>query len=152
MSRIILPSDGAFFVDYLVFKTDHKAELPSTAWPCRLRHVPGKSIPSLTFDPKPFRVGLEKLQAKKYGSKMQNYKPPSDNPFDDPSDSNVLNPGNEDYTKIYYNWKDLHQQTRKNLLEFEDPNFELLSNVEGREQVAKLVSALICGQTRLSTL
>jgi hypothetical protein len=93
-------------------------------------------------------MGLEKLQANKFGSKMQDYKPPSDDPFDDTCDTDVPNPlmteMNEDYTGIYYNWKDLHQQTRKNLLEFENPKFELLSEVEGRDQVAKLVSALIC--------
>ena len=92
-------------------------------------------------------MGLEMLQANKFGSKMQDYKPPSDDPFDDTNDTNVLNPlmtANEDYTRIYYNWKDLHQQTRNNLLEFENPNFKLLSNVVGRDQVAKLVSALIC--------
>jgi hypothetical protein len=109
------------------------------------------------FDPKPFQMGLEKLQANKFGSKMQDYKPPSDDPFDDTRDTDVLNPSmteNEDYTGIYYNWKDLHQQTRKNLLEFENPNFELLSEVEGRDQVAKLVSAhcFDLRETRLSTL
>lgn len=92
-------------------------------------------------------MGLEKLKAHKFGSKMKDYKPPSDDPFDDTPDTNVPNPltiPNEDYTGIYYNWKDLHQQTRKNLLEFEKPDFHLPSNAEGRDQVAKLVSALIC--------
>jgi hypothetical protein len=101
----------------------------------------------LTFDPKPFRIGLEKLQVNKFGSKMQDYKPPSDDPFEDTTDTNAPNSlmtANEDYTEIYYNWKDLHQQTRKNLLEFENPNFELLPRAEGRDQVAKLVSIWIC--------
>ena len=77
---------------------------------------------------------------------MQDYKPPSDDPFDDTPDTTVPNPmtATEDYTGIYYNWKDLHQQTRKNLLEFENPAFKLPSNAEGRDQVAKLVSTMIC--------
>jgi hypothetical protein len=79
---------------------------------------------------------------------MQDYKPPSDDPFDDTLDSakvpNELLTSNEDYNDIYYNWRDLHQQTRNNLLEFENPNFELRSNAEGRDQVAKLVSTLVC--------
>ncbi|KDR69840.1 hypothetical protein GALMADRAFT_230492 [Galerina marginata CBS 339.88] len=129
MSQTILPSD----------------ELPSTAWPCRLRHVPNQSIPTLMFDPKPFQEGLNNLQDKKIGSKMQDYKPLSDDPFDDTGDTNVLDPlmtESEDYAGIYYNWKDLHQKTRENLLEFENPNFKLLSNVEGRDQVAKLLGQL----------
>jgi len=62
-------------------------------------------------------MGLEKLQAHKFASKMQDYKPPSDDPFDDTPDTvpNPLMTATEDYTGIYYNWKDLHQQTRKNL-------------------------------------
>jgi len=141
MGRIILPSDGAlFFFDYAASKSDHNVELPSTAWPCRLRHVPGKCVPTLTFDPKPFRMALKNLQANKFGSKMQDYKPPSDDPFDDSSDADVPNPANEDYTAIYYSWKDLHQQTRKNLLEFEDPDFNLPSSAEGPD-VARLVGA-----------
>ena len=78
---------------------------------------------------------------------MQDYKPPSDDPFDDTPDTtvpNLLMTANEDYNEIYYNWKDLHQQTRINLLEFENPNFKLLSNAEGPVQVTKLVSTLIC--------
>jgi hypothetical protein len=91
-------------------------------------------------------MGLTKLQAHKFGSKMQDYTPPSDDPFDNTPDINVPNllmTTNEDYTGIYYNWKDLHQQTRKNLLEFENPYFELLSNAKGRDQV---VSALNCNK------
>ncbi len=148
MCQTILPSDGALSLfDYLVSKGDHKAELPSTAWPCRLRHVPGQSVPTLTFDPEPFRVGLKELQDKKIGLKMQDYKPPSDDPFDDTFDNNPPNPlltANEDCTAVYYNWKDLHQQTRKNLLEFENPSFDLPSSAKGRDQVTKLVSILIC--------
>jgi len=78
---------------------------------------------------------------------MQDYRAPSDDPFDNTQDTNLPNPSmtaNEDYTWIYYNWKDLHQQTRKNLLEFENPDFKLRSNAKGRDQVAKLVGALIC--------
>lgn len=88
-------------------------------------------------------MGLEKLQAHKFGLKMQDYEPPSDDPFNDIPEDNALTAANEDYIRIYYNWKDLHQQSRKNLLEFENPNFELLSHVEGRDEVAKLVSDLI---------
>jgi len=150
MSRTILPSDGVpFLFDYCISRSDLKAELPSTAWPCRLRHVPGQSIPTLTFDPQPFRTGLEKLQIERFGSKMQDYKPPSDDPFDDTPDIDVPDASTTDYSRIYYSWKALHQQTRKNLLEFETPGFKLLSNVEGRDQVAKLVSALICDESTL---
>ena len=79
------------------------------------------------------------LQAHKFGSKMQSYEPPSDDPFDDIPEDDAAG---EDYTRIYYNWKDLHQQSRKNLLEFENPKFELLYNVKGKTQVANLVSDL----------
>lgn len=106
-------------------------ELPSTAWRCRLRHVPGLSEATLMFDPKPFRMGLEDLQAHKFGSKMQDY----DDPFDETPDTdlpNSLMTANNDYTGIYYNC----QQTRKNLFELktQTSNFYPMQRAEIRWQ------------------
>ena len=35
------------------------AELPSTAWPYRLRHVEGQTFPKLQFQAKPFLIALK---------------------------------------------------------------------------------------------
>jgi hypothetical protein len=130
-----------FLLITLSLRYDSKAELPSTAWPCRLRHVPGQSVPILTYDPEPFWRGLVKLQEHGFGSKMQNYKQPAEDPFSDILDDNMPDQiSNDGLAHIYKNWRDLHKQTRENLLLFESPDFILPSRVEGRIEVAKLVS------------
>ena len=148
MGRTVLPSDGALFLlsiaVWLLPQVDIEAELPSTAWPCRLRHVAGQSVPRLTFDPEPFRMGIAKLQEHKFGSKLETYQPPADADFFETMVPNSAK--NEDLTSIYHRWKELPKQTRDNLLQFEDPEFKLLSYAEGGTQVTKLVRqpSLLC--------
>jgi hypothetical protein len=116
-------------------------ELPSTALPCRLRHVPQQSAPSLDFEPGPFNTGIAKLQEHKFGSKMQHYQPPVDDNtslFDD--DAPCLTTS-EDLSHVYSCWTNLPEQTRQNLLLFEEPEFELRSSAEGVSDVATLVSS-----------
>jgi hypothetical protein len=98
-------------------------------------------MPSLTFDPEPFRMGIAKLQKHKFGSKLDTYQPPTDDdPFAGIFDNKVPNSTqNEDLTGIYNSWKELPKQTRKNLGLFEDPKFTLLSCAEGVTQVTELV-------------
>ena len=115
-------------------------ELPSTAWPCRLRHVEGQTVPELQFQAEPFLAALKKLQAHQYGQKMQTYQPEtmfeallSDAPFE-PSDEEIL------LTTIHNQWTDLHVVTRDNLLKFENPGFQLPRMATGEQNVKILVS------------
>ena len=117
-------------------------ELPSTAWPCRVRHVEGQTVPELQFQAEPFLVALKKLQAHQYGRKMQDYRPPEENLFEallsdapsEPSDEDVL------LRTIHSQWIDLHAATRDNLLKFETPGFRLPRMATGEENVKDLVS------------
>ena len=149
MGRAILPSDGAF-VDP---RTPHPilnitAELPSTAWPCRLRHVDGQTVPELQFQAEPFLVALKKLQAHQYGRKMRTYQPPPENMFEallsdapsEPSEEEIL------LRTIHSQWIDLHAVTRDNLLKFEQPGYKLPRMATGEQNVKTLVSATSAGQ------
>ena len=83
MGRAILPTDGEPYdsrTPYPILSII--AEFPSTAWPCRLRHVEGQTVPELQFQAEPFLVALKKLQANQYGRKMQSFQPPPENLFD----------------------------------------------------------------------
>jgi hypothetical protein len=147
MGRAILPSDGESG-DY---RTPHTilsitAELPSTAWPCRLRHVDGQTVPELQFQAEPFLVALKKLQSHQYGRKMQTYQPPPENMFEallsdapsEPSEEEVL------LRTIHSQWIDLHAVTRDNLLKFEIPGFRLPRMATGEQNVKTLVSFISC--------
>jgi len=93
MGKSILPSEGEPVnsrIPYPILSIT--AELPSTAWPCRIRHVEGQTVPELQFQAKPFLSALKKLQAHQFGQKMQTY--PSraeiyDTPSE-PSDEEIL--------------------------------------------------------------
>jgi hypothetical protein len=91
---------------------------------------------------------LKKFQAHKYGQKMMNYKPPSENIFesllsDDPSDTSY-EPSEEEVKlrTIHSEWIDLHPITCANLLKFEDPRFRLPSMAAGEQDVKNLVSLI----------
>ena len=123
------------------------AELPSTAWPCRLRHVEGQRVPELQFHADPFLSALKKLQHHQYGEKMQTYKPPSEDMFEalfsdapdapsEPSEEEV------ELRTIHREWIDLHVVTHSNLLEFENPDFHLPRQATGEQDVKNLVSLM----------
>jgi len=141
MGKSILPSDG----DYVNSRTPYPilnitAELPSTTWPCRIRHVKGQTIPELEFQAKPFLSALKKLQAHQYGRKMLTYPSPAeiyDTPSD-PSDEEIL------LRTIHRQWGDLHAVTRNNLLKFETPEFTLPPMASGEYDVKVLVSFVSC--------
>jgi len=143
MGRAILPSDG----ESANSCTPHHilsiiAELPSTAWPCRIRHVGGQTVPELQFQAQTFLVALRKLQDHQYGRKMQVYQPPPENMFEallsdappEPSEEEVL------LRTIHSQWIDLHAATRDNLLKFETPGFKLPRMATGEQNVKILVS------------
>jgi hypothetical protein len=96
-------------------------ELPSTAWPCRLRHVEGQTVPELQFQAEPFLAALKKLQAHQYGRKMQTYQPPPENMFEALLSDAPSKPSEEEILlrTIHSQWIDLHAVTRDNLLKFE---------------------------------
>ena len=76
---------------------------------------------------------------------MKDFSPPRDNEFDsivDDSESVIAanESEGEDLTMIYHRWGDLHHNTRRNLLRFEDPSFELKESAEGDAAVRNLVS------------
>jgi len=143
MGRAILPSDGEsakYCTPYSILNII--AELPSTAWPCRIRHVEGQTVPELQFQAGPFLVALRKLQDHQYGRKMQTYQPPPENMFEallsdapfEPSEEEVL------LRTIHSQWIDLHAATRDNLLKFETPGFELHRMATGEQNVKTLVN------------
>ena len=147
MGRAILPSDG----EYANSRTPHPilsitAELPSTAWPCRIRHVEGQTVPELQIHADPFLIALRRLQYHQYGRKMQTYQPPPENMFEvllsdapsEPSDEEVL------LRTIHSQWIDLHAATRDNLLKFETPGFKLPRMAIGDQKVKTLVSFMPC--------
>ena len=122
------------------------ADLPSTAWPCRLRHVEGQRVPELQFQADPFLSALTKLQGHQYGQKMRTYQPPSENLFDallsDALFDALSEPSEEEVElrKIHSEWIDLHADTRSNLLKFESPSFHLPRQATGEQDVKNLVS------------
>ena len=123
------------------------AELPSTAWPCRLRHVEGQRVPELQFHAEPFLSALKRLQDHQYGQKMRDFKPPSENIFDsllsDAPDA-PSEPSKEEVKlrRIHSEWIDLHAVTRSNLLKFENPRFHLPRQASGERDVKNLVSII----------
>ena len=143
MDRAILPSDGGSHNSrkhYPILTII--AELPSTAWPCRVRHVEGQTVPELQYQAEPFLVALETLQVHQYGLKMQTYQPPPENLFEalhseapsEPSEAEVL------LRKVHSQWVDLHAATCENLLKFETPGFKLPRMATGEQDVKDLVS------------
>ena len=120
---------------------------PSTAWPCRLRHVEGQRVPELHFHADPFLSALKKLQHHQYGEKMRTYKPPSEDIFEallsdapdapsEPSEEEV------ELRTIHREWIDLHANTHSNLLKFENPDFHLPRQATGEQDVKNLVSLM----------
>ena len=143
LGQSILPSDGEpvdIRVPHLILSIT--AELPSIAWPRRIRHVEGQTVPKLQFQAEPFLVALKKLQARQYGQKMQTYQPPPKNMFEallsdaQSSDEEIL------LRTIHSQWVNLHTVTRDNLLKFETPGFELPRMATGEQSVKILVSSV----------
>jgi len=137
MGKSILPSEGESVnsrIPYPILSIT--ADLPSTAWPCRIRHVEGQTVPKLRFQAKPFLSALKKLQAHQYGRKMQTYQSPAEiyDTLSDPSDEEIL------LRTIHRQWADLHATTRENLLKFETSEFALPSMASGEHDVKILVS------------
>ena len=128
-------------------------ELPSTAWPCRLRHVEGQTVPELQFQAKPFIAALKKLQSYQYGRKMQTYQPPSENIFEALLSDTPSEPLEEEILlrTIHSQWIDLHTVTRNNLLKFENPGFKLPRMATGEQNVKTLVSFVCCWTALLAT-
>ena len=154
MGRAILPSDGKPHdsrTPYHILSII--AELPSTAWPCRLRHVEGQTIPELQFQAEPFLVALKKLQAHQYGRKMQTYQPPPKNMFEPLLSDAPSEPSKQKIflRTIYSQWIDLHAATRDNLLKFEMPGYKLPRMATGEQNVKVLVSFMFCYATLFST-
>ena len=145
MGRAILPTDGEPHdsgTPYHILSII--VDFPSTAWPCRLRHVNGQTVPELQFQAEPFLIALKKLQAHQYGRMMQNH-PPEDifeaalyDALSAPSDEEIL------LRTIHSQWVDLHADTRNNLLKFETPGFTLPRMATGEENVKVLVSFMSC--------
>ena len=146
MGRAILPSDGEPHDSRTPYHIPSViAALRSTAWPCRLRHVEGQTVPELLFQAEPFLIALDRLQALQYGRMMQTYRPPekffeaffSDAPSK-LSDKETL------LRTIHRKWTDLHPDTRENLLKFEAPGFVLPRMATGEQNVKALVSFMSC--------
>lgn len=126
----------------IYFCTDYGPELPSTAWPCRLRHVEGQTVPELQFDAEPFLAALRELQDHQYGHKMKTYQPPPKDMLGSLLSEAPPQPSEEEVKlrMIHLRWMVLHSVTRENLLRFEDPSFELPRVASGEAAVKELVS------------
>jgi len=141
MGKSILPSEGESVSSRIPYPIlSITADLPSMAWPCRIRHVTGQTVPELQFQAKPFLSALKKLQAHQYGRKMQTYQSPAEiyDTSSDPSDEEIL------LRTIHRQWGDLHAVTRDNLLKFETPEFTLPPMASGEYDVRILVSFVSC--------
>ncbi|KIJ60881.1 hypothetical protein HYDPIDRAFT_43073 [Hydnomerulius pinastri MD-312] len=139
MGSMILPSD----------------ELPSTAWPCRVRHVRGQTLPRLKVDAPYFQRAIIRLRMRKYGALMKDYRPPTDNDLfsalldDDMSEEteeqehgvNSLTEINQ-MREIYLKWVDLHPETKRNLLRFEESSFLIADSASGREHIVDLLAQI----------
>jgi len=75
MGRSILPSDGESGTLSCRPVLSIIAERLYTAWPCRLRHVEGQTVPELRFQAKSFLVALKILQFLQYDQRVQTYQP-----------------------------------------------------------------------------
>ena len=154
MGRAILPSDGEPHDS----RAPHHilsiiAELPCTAWPCRLRHVERQTVPVLQFQAEPFLVALKKLQAHQFGRKMQTYQPPLENMFEALLSDALSETSDEEIflRTIHSLWIDLHAVTRDNLLKFETPGFRLPQMATGEQNVKVLVSFMFYWMAPSST-
>ena len=150
----ILPTDGRSHKSRTTYPVlSIIAELLPTAWPCRLRHVEGQSVPELRFEAEPFIVALKKLQAHQYGRKMQAYQPPPEYTFEAPHSAAPYEPSEEEILlkEIHRQWINLHDVTRENLLMFETPGFELPLIAIGEKYVKILVSFVPCWTALCST-
>jgi hypothetical protein len=143
---------GIFVLVYILYHT----ELPSTAWPCRIRHVPGQLEPKIELDTSHFQEGIDALFAKQYGRALKTYTPPDDDPFAvlfDEFDNNGSDIGDEmksiggqeketesELRVLYSKWIDLHPFTKDNLTKFEEGGYKLASTASGYEDVIKIVS------------
>ena len=147
MGRAILPSDSESNdsrIPHAILSIT--ADLRSTAWPCRLRHVEGQKVPELRFQAEPFLVALKELQDHQYGRKMQTYQLPREHMFETLfSDAPPESSENEISLKtIHSQWVDLHAVTRGNLLKFETPGFQLPRVAHGEREVKSLVCFVSC--------
>jgi hypothetical protein len=72
---------------------------------------------------------------------MQTYQPPPENPFDELLSDFPPQPSEEEVRLkvIYSQWIDLHAATRRNLLNFEMPDFKLPRMATGEQEVKDLV-------------
>ena len=146
IGRAILPSDGGSHDSRMYHPIlTIIAELPSTAWPCRVRHVEGQTVPELQFQAEPFLVALEKLQAHQYGQRMRTYQPPVENMFEALHSDVPPQPSNEEILlrAIHSQWIDLRASTRDNLLMFETPGWRLPRMATGEQNVKVLVSLML---------
>jgi len=148
MGQSILPSDGESVDSHIPYPIlSITAELPSTAWPCRIRHIEGQTVPKLQFQAEPFLSALKKLQTHQYRRKMQTYPSPVGVYYapSDSSDEEIL------LRTIHRQWGDLHAVTRDNLLKFETPGFELPQMATGEQNVKILVSSVSLWTVLFST-
>ena len=155
VGRAIFPLDGESYDPRMLHPMlSTTAELPSTAWPCRFRHVEGQKCPVLQFQAEPFLVALKELQARQYSRKMQSYQPPPEDMFEGPLLSDALSDPSDEAIllgMIHSQWVSLHAVTRDNLLKFETPGFELPRGAHGDLNVKTLVGFVSCWKALCST-
>jgi hypothetical protein len=105
-------------------------DLPSTAWPCRIRHVPGQALPKLTFDSHIFRNGIKAIRKANFSARLRDYRTSSK--LDDATQLGLM--------ELDSRYAHLHQETKANLGIFEDESFNLPEHASGLSAVKKLVS------------
>ncbi|KAH7918876.1 hypothetical protein BV22DRAFT_1134271 [Leucogyrophana mollusca] len=121
-------------------------ELPSTAWPCRVRHVRGQAMPSLEIDAPYFQEAIVGLQSKKVGFMMKGYSPPGEKNlfsalFEDSQESNIGTAAEITLKReLYKSWVDLHPKTKENLLKFEKNGYHIAEVASGEDHVVDLLA------------
>jgi hypothetical protein len=110
-------------------------------------HLKGKTQPELCVRTDSFNHAIAALRAHGYGTKMKNYRPPTDSVLGamiGGLNADIESPlGTKELEKIHYEWKGFHLTTQNNLLIFEEPGFQLPDRVSGVAGVKDVVSSTI---------
>ena len=118
----------------------------------------GQQTPSLEIDALFFQGTIERFAQHRFGSLMQNYKPPKEKDtfesfFQDNPEETQTSEATDDSSaeadrlqEIYRAWTDLHPITQKNVLKFEKYGYRIPEKASGDENVRDLVGTANSGQ------
>lgn len=164
-----MPSGGTLTFYGIISYDNKSTDLPSTAWPCRIRHVPRLVEPKLEINLSDYQPTINAIREKQYGNLISRYELQRENlsrttqsrgafrrvynfltyqddnqqESEEQHNKNGVAEGDIEARKqdiLYRNWIDLAPSTKQNLLIFEDEKFQLRTSVNGIKEVNDLVS------------